>query len=160
MLDILPTGAYNKGNESEESIGLTNKARSPSVFAVPRGFLFAMGSVLAAAELFVKPLADIVSHYTCCDGQNESENCVHWPHLLSMEWAGVKRRLQDIIDSDKKQFYISARFFTFLQNFSRSFYPGFSSLWFLRCRGNGTIKPFPNEWIRAREGFQKRGILV
>lgn len=118
MLDILPTGAYNKGNESEESIGLTNKARSPSVFAVPRGF------------------------------------------LLSMEWAGVKRQLQDIIDSDKKQFYISARFFTFLQNFSRSFYPGFSSLWFLRCRGNGTIKPFPNEWIRAREGFQKRGILV
>ena len=104
MLDILPTGAYNKGNESEESIGLTNKARSPSVFAVPRGFLFAMGSVLAAVELFVKPLADIVSHYTCCDGQNESENCVHWPHLLSMEWAGVKRQLQDIIDSDKKQF--------------------------------------------------------
>ena len=46
----------------------------------------------------------IVSHYTCCDGQNESENCVHWPHLLSMEWAGVKRQLQDIIDSDKKQF--------------------------------------------------------
>ena len=51
--------------------------------------------MLAAAELFVKPLADGVSYDTCYDGQKEIKDRFHRPHLLSIEngpeWSGIYR---------------------------------------------------------------------
>lgn len=69
------------------------QTRSPPVSLLPRGFLFL---VLTALELIVKPLANIVSHYTCCDGQNECKHHLHGDHLLPMKMRGVERHLQNI----------------------------------------------------------------
>ena len=69
------------------------QTRSPPVSLLPRGFLFL---VLTALELVVKPLANIVSHYTCCDGQNECKHHLHGDHLLPMKMRGVERHLQNI----------------------------------------------------------------
>ena len=51
-----------------------SKAETPPVLQY-RGRFCAYGSVLTGfEELFIKPLADVVSDYTCCDGQCEIKN--------------------------------------------------------------------------------------
>ena len=45
--------------------------------------------MLTAREPSVKPLADVVRCYICCDGQHKSGNTRHFSHLPSrIKWAG------------------------------------------------------------------------
>ena len=60
--------------------------------------------MLTGLELLVKPLADAVSNYICCDGQNEGKECLHrfftpFPNLMESEG----RHLKNIIKFDKAQ---------------------------------------------------------
>ena len=61
------------------------QSKKPPGSVSTEGLPVCRGSVLAVhKELFVKPLADIVSDYTCCDGQQKSGNNIHESHLPSM----------------------------------------------------------------------------
>lgn len=56
--------------------------KCPPVFQ-HRGAFACYGLVLAAfEELFIKPLAEVVRHHTCCDGQHEGCYLIHEYHLL------------------------------------------------------------------------------
>ena len=45
--------------------------------------------MLTAHEPSIKPLADVVRCYICCDGQHKSGNTRHFSHLPSrIKWAG------------------------------------------------------------------------
>ena len=61
------------------------QSKKPPGIASTEGLPVCWGLVLAVhKELFVKPLADIVSDYTRCDGQQKSGSNFHEPHLPSM----------------------------------------------------------------------------
>ena len=54
------------------------QSKKPPGIASTEGLPVCWGLVLAVhKELFVKPLADIVSDYTRCDGQNKGKNHIH-----------------------------------------------------------------------------------
>lgn len=71
LLDILPQVRIIKYKGSYfESNGNPKASKKPLGSRNTEGLPVAMGSVLAVhKELFVKPLANIVSGYACCDGQ-------------------------------------------------------------------------------------------
>ena len=48
--------------------------------------------VLTALQPSVKPLADVVRRYICCDGQDESSNTRHLPHSLPIGKLGGSGR--------------------------------------------------------------------
>ena len=46
-------------------------SKRPTVLRIPRGRFAYQGLVLTGLKLFVKPLANAMSHNIGCDGQNE-----------------------------------------------------------------------------------------
>ena len=63
------------------------KGKTPSRSCYLRKGVFFL--VLTAREPSVKPLADVVRCYICCDGQHKSGNTRHFSHLPSrIKWAG------------------------------------------------------------------------
>ena len=74
----MPTGAYNKGRKVMSPLVSQKQSKKPPGSVSTEGLPVCWGSVLAVhEELFVKPLANIVSDYTCCDGQKESNQNAH-----------------------------------------------------------------------------------
>ena len=93
-----------------------HKKQEASVLRIPRGFLFAEGLVLAVhKELLVKPLADVVSGYACCDGQRKGNYVLHEIHLLSMKMGRSGAALTGYHKLRPKA--TQARRMTFGQNF-------------------------------------------
>ena len=58
--------------------------------------------MLTAREPSVKPLADVVRCYICCDGQNESRNTRHLSHLPSRINGRARPQNKYIINFGKK----------------------------------------------------------
>ena len=70
------------------SIVLTKAKENPlTELLSPKGGLLYL--VLTAREPSVKPLADVVRCYICCDRQYKRKNTFHFSHLPSrIKWAG------------------------------------------------------------------------
>ena len=64
------------------------KTPSRSCYLRKGGFFL----VLTAREPSVKPLADVVRCYICCDGQHKSGNTRHFSHLPSHKMGGQGRK--------------------------------------------------------------------
>ena len=67
-------------------------SKTPHGTANTAGRFAYQGLVLTGLELLVKPLADAVSNYICCDGQNESRNTRHLSHPLPNKMGGQGRK--------------------------------------------------------------------
>ena len=72
------------------SIVLTKAEENPLTELQLRKGVFFL--VLTAREPSVKPLADVVRCYICCDGQNESRNTRHLSHPLPNKMGGQGRK--------------------------------------------------------------------
>ena len=101
--------------------------------------------MLTAREPSVKPLADVVRCYICCDGQHKSGNTRHFSHLPSrIKWAG--KAANPLYHTFRQKDTGDAKSRTFLQrkgspsyNLSvslRSTRPGCGSQRLLRCRSH------------------------
>ena len=66
------------------------KKKTPSRSCYLRKGVFFL--VLTAREPSVKPLADVVRCYICCDGQHKSGNTRHFSHLPSHKMGGQGRK--------------------------------------------------------------------
>ena len=64
-------------------------SKTPHGTANTAGRFAYQGLVLTGLELLVKPLADAVSNYICCDGQNKSGQSIHMciHPLPQFEWS-------------------------------------------------------------------------
>ena len=58
--------------------------------------------VLTAREPSVKPLADVVRCYICCDGQHKSGNTRHFSHFPSHKMGGQGRKTIITYNSPKR----------------------------------------------------------
>ena len=79
-------------------------SKTPHGTANTAGRFAYQGLVLTGLKLFVKPLANAMSHNIGCDGQNEGKECLHrfftpFPNLMESEG----RHLQDTIKFDETQ---------------------------------------------------------
>ena len=101
-------------NVNEFPWRLTTASKKPPGAATPRGFSFL---VLTALEQAVKPLADVVSGYACCDGLDECKHCFHGAHLLSMKMGRSGAALTGYHKLRPKA--TQARRMTFRQNFQK-----------------------------------------
>lgn len=59
--------------------------------------------MLAGPKLVIKPFANVIADYTCCDGQCEGKKHFHYGSPPSLNRLGEVRQIQDTINSDKKQ---------------------------------------------------------
>ena len=87
---LLGRMAYNKSDKGRSKWvhWLTQKERPPPGAAISeRGFPYL---VLTVFEPAVKPLANKVWHYVCCDGGHKGKNMIHRSHLLPNKMGGVR----------------------------------------------------------------------
>ena len=80
-------------------IWLTKK-KTPSRSCYLRKGVFFL--VLTAREPSVKPLADVVRCYICCDGQHKSGNTRHFSHFPSHKMGGQGRKTIITYNSPKR----------------------------------------------------------
>ena len=86
---LLRRMAYNESTKERMilSIVLTKAKENPLTELQLRKGVFFL--VLTAREPSVKPLADVVRCYICCDRQYKRKNTFHFSHLPSrIKWAG------------------------------------------------------------------------